>query len=251
MALALSAGQAVGLLVACFCSTVVVSKILEQALTLGPLPAAWALAATTALGFLMPAALFAQAADVRLALGLPRTPRWVAWTVGAALLAPAFVLLQHGIAFALAHWGAPRLLLDGGHAPPMTPAMFAAQWLALALVPGVCEELVFRGLIQPALALRLGSLRGLLATAVLFEICHVEPQNALAGLPLALLLGGLAARAHSLAPGMALHVAYNSAVLALIYRGQDIVRDAWLAPWAALSGLVGVLVLLHALRASG
>lgn len=111
--------------------------------------------------------------------------------------------------------------LQGG-APP---AVATLVWVAL--VYPVLEEIVFRGLIQPALlaptrGLRWGPItlaNGL--TSVLFAAMHLlnhPPWHAALVLLPALLFGLFRDRSGSILPGLLLHVSWNAAVL--------------LAPWA-------------------
>lgn len=49
------------------------------------------------------------------------------------------------------------------------------QFFALALVPAVCEELFFRGLLQHLLEPRFGKWKAILLTSLFFAIAHVNP----------------------------------------------------------------------------
>jgi membrane protease YdiL (CAAX protease family) len=78
--------------------------------------------------------------------------------------------------------------------------------LALALVPGICEEILFRGALQPRL--------GLVATAVLFTAIHTEygiSIDVLTILAIAVGLGLIRKYANTTA-SIACHVAYNLVV---------------------------------------
>lgn len=80
-------------------------------------------------------------------------------------------------------------------------------WPVLALVPGFCEELFFRGMLQRALG------RGVLAigvSAVAFALIHLDPHHVVGVLPLGLWLAWVAARADSSWPTITAHVANNT-----------------------------------------
>lgn len=80
-------------------------------------------------------------------------------------------------------------------------------WPVLALMPGVCEELFFRGMLQRAFG------RGVLAIAVSavgFALIHLDPHHVAGVLPLGLWLAWVAARADSTWPVIVAHVANNT-----------------------------------------
>jgi uncharacterized protein len=80
----------------------------------------------------------------------------------------------------------------------------------VALVPAVCEELVFRGLVLRALRHRLGPAAAVLISAALFGLIHVDPPQAAGAMVLGVVLGWVTHRAGSLWPAMAAHAANNA-----------------------------------------
>jgi len=64
--------------------------------------------------------------------------------------------------------------------------------LGLVVAPPVCEELLFRGLLQQGLVRRLGAAGGVALTAVLFGASHLDPVHAVAAFALGLYLGTVA-----------------------------------------------------------
>ncbi len=82
--------------------------------------------------------------------------------------------------------------------------------LAMAVAPGVCEELAFRGFIlsgfghsaRPAIAIVLSS--------IAFGVAHMVPQQVFNAALLGLVLGLIAVRSGSLLPGVLFHIIYNS-----------------------------------------
>lgn len=93
------------------------------------------------------------------------------------------------------------------------------EWLAVnLLVTVLAEELVFRGLLQPALVSRLGARNGILLTAALFGAVHLPFS------PLFAVLAGLAGLGYGLAfhysgrlsVAVALHLAVNLCHLLLL-----------------------------------
>lgn len=93
----------------------------------------------------------------------------------------------------------------------------------LALVPAVCEELLFRGITLSGLRPRLGATRAVVVSAILFALAHLDMQAAPARAALGLLLGFAAVRSRSLWPAVVLHAVHNGASL-------------YLAAWASGQG---------------
>jgi ABC-2 type transport system permease protein/sodium transport system permease protein len=96
--------------------------------------------------------------------------------------------------------------------------------LCLAVGPGICEELAFRGFLQSSLlATTARPQRAILLTALLFGVFHVVVGSVLAIerlLPTFLMgcvLGWIAYRARSIFPGMVAHTAYNGGLLMALY----------------------------------
>lgn len=81
--------------------------------------------------------------------------------------------------------------------------------LTVALAPGLCEELLFRGYMQTRLVERWGPWRGLAVASVLFGLAHVMPHAIVAAFPLGVWFGVIAWRTGSILPGMACHAFVN------------------------------------------
>jgi ABC-2 type transport system permease protein/sodium transport system permease protein len=132
--------------------------------------------------------------------------------------------------------------------------------LALAVVPGVCEEFFFRGLCFTSLRAVTTPWRTIVATAVLFGLFHVvaatvlAPERFLPSAFLGLVLGWVRYRTGSVLPCMLLHVVHNSFVLLVVHWRDTLaesgfgVEDAshlpatWLAV-AAVGAAVAVAML--------
>jgi membrane protease YdiL (CAAX protease family) len=121
---------------------------------------------------------------------------------------------------------------------PTTFSEFAAALLVLALLPGVCEELLFRGAIQGTVEKK-GAGRGIVYTALLFATFHLNPWGFAALLALGLVLGVVVVRTNSTAAAMILHGSVNAtAFIALFIFGGDLEHARkWLLP----IGILGVL----------
>ena len=87
--------------------------------------------------------------------------------------------------------------------------------LYVAVLPGICEEFLFRGMILPAFE-RYGTRYAVLITAALFALLH----GSLTGLPghflLGIVMGVLVVCCDSVYAGLIFHTAYNAATVILI-----------------------------------
>jgi len=109
-----------------------------------------------------------------------------------------------------------RAVLGDGAALPLV-------LVASALVPGVCEELLHRGVLAPALTPRLGRAGAVVVAALLFAIMHLEPARIVATLVIGLGAGLLAATTGSLWPAITLHVTNNVVALLVATGHLDLV----------------------------
>jgi hypothetical protein len=139
--------------------------------------------------------------------------RWPIFMVAGALLAFAVQLLAHFMP------APPELPIDNMLRTP------ADAWLMSVfgvLIAPFAEEVLFRGLLFPALARRAGALFSLLATSVLFGAMHAQ-QLAGAWAQIACLVGVGAVltlvrwRFRSLASSTLVHVGYNGALFAALF----------------------------------
>ena len=141
-----------------------------------------------------------------------KTRRWLALHPGLTLLLVVLLPLDFGYHHLLISWlgitspGITKPFIDEGYG-------LAIQILAVAVMPGIWEEIAFRGIIQTTLTKATGQREALILTAFLFGIIHGAwfslPYLVLIGL----VLGWLRQRSGSLLPGMALHFTHNLAVI--------------------------------------
>jgi membrane protease YdiL (CAAX protease family) len=119
-------------------------------------------------------------------------------------------------------------------------------WPAFALLPGISEELVFRGLLQRAAP---PGWRAIVISGVAFALFHVDPHHAAGVLPLGLFLAWVASRAGTLVT-IAAHVANNSAAIAALhvsalsegYEQSEPMPIEWLPLSLALVAACGVVI---------
>ncbi len=132
--------------------------------------------------------------------------------------------------------------------------------VAMGIVPGVCEELFFRGFLFAGLRTQLGGWNSVYVSAVAFGLFHVvlaggaAPERFVPSLLMGFLLGWVAWRSGSVLPSILVHVTHNSLLVTVAtYRDQlagwglggeetESLPPTWLA--ASVAGLlVGVLLL--------
>jgi sodium transport system permease protein len=82
--------------------------------------------------------------------------------------------------------------------------------LAMAVAPGVCEELAFRGFILSGFGRSARPAVAIVISSVAFGVAHMVPQQVFNAAMLGLVLGLIAVRSGSLLPGVLFHIIYNS-----------------------------------------
>ena len=97
---------------------------------------------------------------------------------------------------------------------PSGPLDALVSVLVIAVLPGVCEELVVRGVFLPSLARSLGGGRGagvaVLVSALLFGAIHLDAFRFLFTFALGLVFGFLRLRSGSLWPSVLAHISLNT-----------------------------------------
>jgi len=100
------------------------------------------------------------------------------------------------------------ITIGGGYGLPLSVLVFA-------VIPGVCEETLFRGFVLRGLESRFGGRSAVIWTAILFGAFHFDLYRLLPTTVLGLILGWVAWRTGRLWPSMVIHVTNNTfAVLA-------------------------------------
>ncbi|MEO5338284.1 MAG: CPBP family intramembrane metalloprotease [Magnetospirillum sp. WYHS-4] len=89
-------------------------------------------------------------------------------------------------------------------------AGFAAMVLAAGLLVPAAEEMAFRGILYPWLRGRYGAALAIVGSALLFGLCHLQPDLALRAAVLGVVLAWVRERSGSLWPAIAAHAVNNS-----------------------------------------
>ena len=121
-----------------------------------------------------------------------------------------------------------------------------------AVVPALCEEILFRGVLARALGGRLSLAGAAAVSALVFAAYHLSIVQALPTLTLGFVLAVIAIRADSVLPTIVAHALNNTMAIA-ISRGELPVIAAWLAghPALALAGCATTTALGLAIAARG
>jgi polar amino acid transport system substrate-binding protein len=184
-------------------------------------------------GMLLPLALLLawQRVDLRrtFALRWPGVPgpgragRAVAAIAGAALVGAGLFVVGAAVLLALRRDGlSPEAeALARKLVSVMRDRPAVLSWALIALVPAVCEELLFRGWVQSAFVGAWPS-RGRIATAVAvqaicFALFHLLPERMPQTLVLGLVAGAITLATGSLLPAIACHAAHNSMPIVLLW----------------------------------
>lgn len=121
------------------------------------------------------------------------------------------------------------------------PIDFALLLVTFALLPAVCEEMLFRGFLQGGLARLLERpRRAIAASAVLFGLFHLDPWRFVGITALGLFFGYLRHATGSLLPGMVAHAANNIVSVSLAAAGR---LEEGRLPGTTLTTIVAFLLL--------
>lgn len=101
-------------------------------------------------------------------------------------------------------------------------------FLSVALVPGIVEEFLLRGILLPAYAHK-GKWPAILLSGFLFAFLHGQPIAFLMQFALGVLLGYLCWESRSVYPGMLYHAMHNAITIGIVQMAQWLEGDAQMA----------------------
>lgn len=107
-----------------------------------------------------------------------------------------------------------------------------------ALGPGICEELLCRGALAPALERALGRVPAIGLSAALFALLHMSPYRLLPTFALGVILGALALRSRSTLAAIGAHALSNAAILGIELAPPGV--TAWVAARPTLLGALAL-----------
>lgn len=148
---------------------------------------------------------FARVHGFRLGITLAPLPFWISATLVG--------MTAWYIDLTLVTWISPpgdaahlQILLD--------QTSIAGAVIAIAIVPAIAEEIIFRGVLARSIARR-SATAAIAVSAVVFSLYHIHPVQIVATFPLGLALAVIAVRSDSILPGMFTHFLNNALVIAL------------------------------------
>lgn len=176
-----------------------------------------------------------------LALRLPRPGVWI----GVLLGVPAALLVMTS-AFRLVDFVLPmpnELIENFGQSllPESIPAWQIL--LLLSVLPGIAEELTFRGVLLHGLRRRFGPVTLALVVGIIFGIFHFQLFRIPMTAGLGAMLAGVTLMTGSIFPAIAWHALNNALAIFLSSRGVDLAFEGWWVGPAALL-VLGVAFLI-------
>jgi membrane protease YdiL (CAAX protease family) len=182
---------------------------------------------------------------------------WITWTRRPAvkkefwlwcmLAVGAFAVVQSNLPVLLDRvWPIPREQFEffRQHLAAGSPRQFALLLLVAAIIPGICEEIAFRGLIHTGLRRSFGTNHAIIWGGAMFALLHLNPWNFIGLWSFGALLGYLRERTGSVYPSIAAHVVNNSLALVVfaLQRPEDWDTPPEFLPWYLVVPAGGVLV---------
>lgn len=126
---------------------------------------------------------------------------------------------------------------------PSSPLDFAAVLVTVALVPALCEEILFRGFVQSGLVRQAERpWAGVAAAALVFAIFHLDPWRFVMAAALGMFLGWLRQASGSLWPAILAH-ALNNVLTITLYAAGTVAGDRVHASPLTALGAAGLVTL--------
>lgn len=127
-----------------------------------------------------------------------------------------------------------------------SPVEFLLVLLVIAVTPAICEETLFRGLVQGNFELSMSKRKAIIVTGVIFGLYHLDIFTLVALITLGIYLSYLLSVSESILVPMAAHFA-NNFVSALVLYSTG--KDSFIAPSGAPPLTVGYIIGWSALLA--
>lgn len=132
-----------------------------------------------------------------------------------------------------------------------TTGWFVAFAILATVAAPLCEELFFRGYLQPKLVRRLGAAAGIGVTALLFGLAHLDPLHSTLTTALGLGFGWVAHRTGSIVPSVAAHAVNNAVSVGFSrFAPPELIAGEVSLVYLAVAAPLGALLLLAFARAT-
>jgi len=146
-----------------------------------------------------------------------RRGHWPLWGWIAAIGATPLIALSSSIVLGLFQSESEQLtLLTEVFRFHATSGFLVPLILLVGLTPAICEEILFRGFLQPLLIRLTRPGWGILFSAMAFALFHLDPVHVVGVFPLGLWLGYLSYQSGSLIPAMLAHLCNNVLSILLV-----------------------------------
>lgn len=185
-----------------------------------------------------------------------KTPKTFTWVFAVLLSIPVAMLIDYSAA--ASEWLMP---LPGKYHDLLNELMtysggygFAVKLFVLCILPGVCEEIFFRGICQTSFEARWGRWTAIIVTAVLFALLHGNPWYFHLYLVLGFFLSWVYAVSRTLWIPITCHIINNTWTFVNHALGFEYPVRAWTAPvdiLLLLTGLLFVVFFAFAFRKAG
>lgn len=164
---------------------------------------------------LVPSLLFARWHRIPFSDAFSLRPARITAFIGAVLLAPATLLLANA-AFRLQSRFVPvpdELFAEMEGLFNVQEGNLALIFFAIAISPGICEEMLFRGLLLGRFRRQMPPWRAVVLGGFLFGLFHLSIYRILPTALMGTVAGTLVVATGSIFPAMGLHAAYNGIVV--------------------------------------
>jgi len=176
------------------------------------------LATTELICILLPAVVFVRWKGLSVANGL----RWKPISASTTALSVAIGICGWGVAL-LIHLAVTKMIgpdpAQGAFDVSSVGALLA-MILAGAILPGICEETLFRGAVQGVLERR-GTVFAVLVAAAIFGTYHINPWTIVPAMFLGIVLGTIVVRTGSTVASILAHTLNNATAFTVAYLFRD------------------------------
>lgn len=124
---------------------------------------------------------------------------------------------------------------------PTTINQYLISFFIIALSPGICEEIMFRGMIMSSYE-QLGKKKAIIYSAILFGVFHFNFQNLLGPIYLGILFGIIAYKTNSLFSTIIGHTVNNTIALTIGYLTSNLNMEIGEAAFVELPSMEEMII---------